>query len=238
MGLQGAGYKMDVCFVIDATGSMDPIMSEVKARALSLGDELLAKMADAGKPVDELRMRVIDYADYASEGEDALHLTDFFKIPDDKQKFEDAIKGIEYENRGGDIPENALEALYAAMMSDWVKINAAAGEKGRHIIVVMTDAQPLNLGERKGCIGYPEDLPETLADLEEMWSPSGQSSMTKLNNSAKRLLLFVPQGKDSAGHDWEEVAGWEQTTRKIVSAAEGLKDANLDSIIAEVVKSV
>ena len=78
MGLQSSGYKIDIVFVIDATGSMTPIMDQVRQKALTLHEDITAGLKAANKPVSELRLRVIDFADYASEGEDAIHQTAFF----------------------------------------------------------------------------------------------------------------------------------------------------------------
>ena len=237
MGLQGFGYKLDIVFVIDATGSMGPIMTQVKKRALTLGDEIKTKMKEAGKPVDSLRMRVIDFGDFAYEADEALRQTDFFVMDGDKQKFEDAINGIEFENRGGDLPENALEALYAAMCSEWIPIKST--DKGRHIIVLMTDAYPLNLHERDGVVGYPgDDLPPDIEALESIWAEKdGQEKTTSLSEKNKRLLLFVPEGSDSDGHTWEKVSGWTQTMTTIVDGEAGLADMPLDGVIKEIVRS-
>lgn len=239
MGLQGFGYKLDIVFVIDATGSMGPIMNQVKAQALSLGDKINSALGAAGKPVDSMRMRVVDFGDYATEGDDAIRQTDFFTIPADKQKFEDHVNALDYDGRGGDIPENALEALFVAMSSDWVKINTAAGEKGRHIIVLMTDAYPLNLQERKGCYGYPEDdFPADIAEMEGIWSASAQDTTLSLSPASKRLILFVPEGADAAGHSWDSVSAWENTTTTAVDPMNGLGEFDVDAIISEIVRSV
>lgn len=244
MGLQG-GYKLDIVFVIDATGSMDPIMKEVKARALTMGEEIKTEMAKASRPISEMRLRVIDFGDYATEADEAIRQTDFFSMPADKQKFEDAVQGIDYEGRGGDAPENALEALYVAMMSDWTKIGLL--EKGRHIIVLMTDAYPLHLQERKECVGYPaDDFPPDLETLQKIWiekdydenNRPNPDKTTQLSASGKRLLIFAPDGKDALNHSWQPLTGWEQSTFTAVDPTRGLLDMPLDGIIAEIVRSV
>lgn len=242
MGLQGIGYKVDIAFVIDATGSMGPIMDKMKAKALTLGDEIKTALKNAGKEVSEMRLRVIDFADYSQEADDAVHHTEFFKVPEQQAEFENAIKNIRYENRGGDYPENALEALFIAMsQSDWVKIKPS--EKGRHIIVLMTDAYPLNLQERDGCAGYPSDeFPPDVAALEGIWNEDdgvqGESvKTTQLSKKNHRLVLFAPRGADDAGHTWDQVSQWENTTLTEVSMDDGLDSIDLSSIIAEIVRS-
>lgn len=237
-GFQG-GYKVDIAFVIDATGSMGPIMDQVKERALTLGDEIKEKMEAAGKNIGALRMRVIDFADFASESIEAIRASEFYTMPEERAQFENQVKGIQYEDRGGDIPENALEALWVAMKSDWVDLPGLTA--GRHIIVLITDAPPLNLGERNGCMGYvAEDYPENIQEMEEIWNEQATQGggHTKLNPKKKRLLLFAPEGGDGAGHDWNAVSGWENTTYTPVDAASGLRDMPLDGVIAEIVRSL
>ena len=242
MGLQGMGYKVDIAFVIDATGSMGPIMDKMKAKALTLGDEIKDALKAANKEVSEMRLRVIDFGDYATEGDAAVRQTDFFKIPEERADFEEAVKNIQYEYRGGDDPENALEALFIAMDSDWVKIKPGV-EKGRHIIVLMTDAYPLNLQERDGCADYPsDDFPSDVNELQAIWderggSQSADTKTTKLGYANRRLVLFAPEGKDGAGHSWDAVSAWENTTMTPVSSDNGLEGIDLSGIIAEIVRS-
>lgn len=236
-GFQG-GYKVDIAFVIDATGSMEPIMTEVKERALTLGDEIKEKMEQSGRHVGALRMRVIDFADFASESIEAIRTSEFFTMPGEQPQFESQIRGIQYADRGGDIPENALEALWVAMKSDWVDLPGLT--PGRHIIVLITDAPPLNLGERNGCMGYvADDYPENIMEMEEIWKENSAQGggHTKLNPKKKRLLLFAPEGT-IAGHSWDAVSGWENTTFTAVDSANGLKDMPLDGVIAEIVRSL
>ena len=236
MGLQGMGYKIDIVFVIDATGSMTPIMNQIKANALTLGDRICDKMQAANKPVDELRLRVIDFGDFASDGDGAIRLSDFYKMPEEKAAFEKRVNDIDIEIRGGDIPKNGLEALFAAINSDWVKIGA--GEKGRHIIVLMTDSVPLNLQERAGCVGYNADeFPSNIEEMSAIWSEDAQSTTIKLSPSKKRLIVYAPAGKDAQGHTWDDVTSWEWVTGAAVDPVNGFEDINLDLIITEMTQS-
>ena len=238
-GFQG-GYKVDIAFVIDATGSMEPIMTQVKERALTLGDEIKQKMEAAGKHVGALRMRVIDFADFASESIEAIRASDFYTMPEQQAEFEAQVRGIQYADRGGDVPENALEALWVAMKSDWVDLPGLT--PGRHIIVLITDAPPLNLGERNGCMGYvADDYPENIQEMEEIWKEQASQGggHTKLSPKKKRLLLFAPETGDGT-HSWAAVSGWENTIHTKVEPANGLSDMDngLNDIIAEIVRSL
>lgn len=234
MGLQGETYKIDITFVIDATGSMTPLMNQVKARALVMHEEITEGLKKANKEVESLRIRVIDFADFASEGDDAVHQSPFYNMPEEKAQFESRINGINYEMRGGDVPENGLEALFIAMNSDWVRITG----KGRHIIVVITDAPPLHLGERAGCIGYSDEYPDNVASLEEIWNEKdGQTKMTKLSYRNRRLILFVPEGNID-GYSWDDVSGWSETVNVPIVAGRGFEELSFDTVIAEIVRSV
>ncbi len=238
MGQQGKTYKLDIAFVIDATGSMEPLMEDVRARAKMLGDEIVEAMEAAGKHVSQIRARVVDFADYAAEGEDAIHQTPFFDLMTQKAEFEQAINAIDIENRGGDIPENGLEALFIAMNSDWFQIKS--DDKGRHIIVVLTDAVPLHLQERKDCEGYPVGrVPDTITDLQDIWDEDSAQGMgtTRLSYNNRRLIVFAPDTTDAAGHTWNDVTSWEWAASIPVNPGMGFKELSLDKVIAEIVRS-
>lgn len=234
MGLQSKEYKIDIVFVIDSNRSMTPIMKEVKANALSLGNRITGAFYDAYKPINELRLRVIDFADFASEGEDAIRLSEFYTMPAQRAEFEARINNIEM--RGDTGLGNGLEALYSAINSDWTKINP--GEKGRHIIVLMTDSLPLNLQERAGCKGYhAEEYPSNIEELTEIWNDCEEYPSIKLSPFCKRLIVLAPTGSDKAGHTWDDVTSWEWTSNMTVDYAKGLGELDLSVIIAEIVRS-
>ena len=233
------GYKIDIAFVIDATGSMEPFMDMVKSRALIAAEKIIQHMGNAGYQIENLRMRVIDFADFASESTDTIHASRFFNMPEEREEFKNRILGIEYEKRGGDIPENALEALWVAMNSDWVDL--PVGTKGRHIIVLVTDAPPLNLKERLGCEGYvPEDYPEDISVMDEIWNEESMfgERITKMHPRYRRLVLFSPEGGDDAGHSWDNVSAWAHTIYVPVSPENGLIEVDFDILVNAIVRSV
>ena len=68
-GQGGGDYSVDVVMCIDATGSMAPIIDEVKANALSLYEQFLDAMELQGKMVSELRVKIIAFRDYICDAE-------------------------------------------------------------------------------------------------------------------------------------------------------------------------
>lgn len=133
MGYKNMGYKVDIALVIDATGSMGPIIEELKENPFIFSERLTEIMDGYYKPLDKLRMRIIDFADFLSEGKEAIHASRFYDIPAEKEQFASRMREIQYDGRGSDEPENALEALWTAMQSDWVDLHGAT--RGYHIII-------------------------------------------------------------------------------------------------------
>lgn len=188
-----------------------------------------------GRTVESLRIKVIDFGDYGVDGSDAIRQTRFFDTETETDQLADAVNNIKYRGCGG-VPNNGLEALYEAMTSDWIDPKP----NGRHIIVLVTDAPPLDLGERAECVGYDKDrYPETVDDLGEIWNPTdmqGGDSGLKLNPLKARLVLFAPQGT-IAGHSWDEVAKWERVIFKPVTPAAGV-DISMGELVGEIVHSI
>ena len=180
-------------------------------------------------------MRVIDFADFVSEAEEAIHASKFFTLPEEQAELEQAVRAIEYKDRGWDEPENALEALWTAINSDWVDLSGI--KKGRHVIIVITDAYPLHLGERNGCKGYvAEDYPESVQKMEEIWNEiqCPWEGGRKLDPRKKRLLLLVPKGSDG-WHSWDEVSEWDYTIMEAIDSNTDFSELNLNYAINSIV---
>jgi hypothetical protein len=221
-------YAVDLVLVIDATGSMTPIIDNVKKSALSFHDDLQKHMADKGKNIDVLRVRVIAYRDfYADPAADSLVASDFFALPDQRAGFSGFLAGIRATG-GGDEPETGLEALAAAIRSPWAK----EGAKQRQVIVLWTDASAHPLEKDRGAkpAGYPADAPGDIDDITDLWD--GQIS--PVHPTWKRLLMFSPDV-----YPWTDIANnWEQTLHYTSKAGEGLGDKDYKSILDAIAQSV
>ena len=55
---QGMDYNVDIVMCIDATGSMHPILDEVKAKALSLYQRFVEEMENVSKSVQQLYLQM------------------------------------------------------------------------------------------------------------------------------------------------------------------------------------
>ena len=74
---RGLSYAVDIVFCIDVTGSMTPIIDQVKANALRFYDDVQSNLTAKGKNVDQLRVRVIGFRDFAADGAAALDESPF-----------------------------------------------------------------------------------------------------------------------------------------------------------------
>ena len=222
---QGMGeYCVDIVMCIDATGSMTPIIEEVKANALTLYKTFVDGMEEEDKSVEQLRIKIIVFRDYICDSEPMLE-SEFFVLPEQNSAFRNFVNGIEACG-GGDGPENALEAIALALKSDWTR---ATGKK-RHAIVMFTDAPALAFGERAGCPGYPEGMPESLAQLGAWWEGTDQSVV--VDQKAKRLFIFAPNAEP-----WTELQAWNQTWPTYSPAGTGLNEVQMQEVVSVMVGS-
>ncbi|MBR2460314.1 MAG: VWA domain-containing protein [Clostridia bacterium] len=220
-------YNVDIVMCIDATASMGPIIDKVKETALSLPSKFLAKMEDMGKHCDAVRFKVISFRDYKYDAEPMVE-SPFYDISE-ATDFQNFINNI-VPDGGGDLPENALEALAYAFKSDWV----TTGSKRRHVVVMFTDAAALPLGERKDIPGYPTDLPEDLMGLVSWYEGTADQSLgLKLEQKAKRLVLYTPHAEP-----WEDLTSLPGVIINTVSEGEGGDEINMDSVLELLVNSM
>lgn len=226
----GQGYCVDIAMLIDATGSMSPIINEVKENAMAFCAKFHEAMEASGKNVDELRIKVIPFRDYAYDGDQAMKESGFFSLPEQNDAFRDYVSTITATG-GGDEPESALEAMALAMRSDWT----TKGAKRRHVILVFTDASavPLKESSRTRSEYYPENMPADLADLGDMWSGCTQELGGMPDETSARLVLFAPNVKP-----WCDMQVWNNVWASFSKAGAGLSEIDTDMAINLLVASV
>jgi hypothetical protein len=222
---RGLSYAVDIVFCIDVTGSMSPIIDQVKTNALRFYDDVQSNLTAKGKNVDQLRVRVIAFRDFVADGAAALDESPFFTLPDEQASFSDFVNGLIAEG-GGDAPESGLEAVALAIDSPWT----TTGDRRRQVIVVWTDqpAQPLDASV------LPPDLssrvPADFSALTDAW----EDEQGRMGSSSKRLILFAPDGPG-----WSDISGvWENVVHHPSQAGGGLSEVDYGTIIDSIGNSV
>ena len=221
-------YNVDIVLVIDATGSMSPIIEQVKANALNLYGDIGRKMEEAHKHIENLRIRVIAFRDYLADDEAAMDGSDFFHLPEQTGELVECVHSLRADG-GGDEPENGLEAMAYAIRSDWNR----EGIKKRHIIVVWSDASAHPLGHAAGSPYYPSGMPGSFEELTIWWGDRANPGKY-MDQHAKRLLLFTPH---AAG--WDRIVNeWDNVVHYPSAAARGLADVDYNTILDTIVHSI
>lgn len=220
-------YNVDIAMCIDATGSMGSLLDTVKANALSFYSDLTNAMAKKGKHIDELRVRVIAFRDYLADGDNAMLATSFFSLPGEAPAFEELVKSIEPFG-GGDDPEDGLEALAYAISSKW----KTGGNKRRHIIIVWSDDATHALGFGAKAENYPQKMAKDFDELTEWWGDSSQPG--RMDNSAKRLLIYAPEKKY-----WNTISdSWDNVLHFPSEAGKGLQELEYSDILNAIANSI
>lgn len=222
------GYAVDLVFVIDITGSMTPVLDQVKAGALTFHDRLLGVMASKGKYVSSLRLRVVAYRDYLDAPHDALSQTPFFRLPVERHYFDGFVHSL-FAEGGGDEPESGLEALAVALLSPWER----GLDRRRHVVVLFTDASahPLEAAAGRYVPGYPTAIANTFDGLTDVWDdPQG----VVVEFAAKRLLMFAPDV-----YPWNIIStNWDNVLHYPSPAGQGLNDLEFGQIVDAIAGSV
>lgn len=221
---RGISYFVDIVLCIDCTGSMKPVIQDVKAQAIEFHSKILARMAEKEKTIDQLRMRVIAFKDFWADAAPIYCMPEFVDMETEAEAFNAFVQQLIAEG-GGDDPESGLEALALAISSPWAE---APESKQRRIIVVWTDApaHPLEKALAKPPENYPDGMPKNLDELTDAWDA--------LPLASRRLLLYAPDAEP-----WNEIGGsWEQTIHYPSEAGKGLEEHDMDTILEAIANSI
>jgi hypothetical protein len=225
MASRGLSYAVDIVFCVDVTGSMTPIIDQVKANALRFYDDVQTNLTDKGKNVDQLRVRVLAFRDFAADGSAAMQESPFFTLPADRAGFSDFVNGLMAEG-GGDAPESGLEAVALAVNSPWT----TTGDRRRQVIVVWTDAPAQALDASALPADLSSRVPADFSALTDLW----ENEQGPMGSSSKRLILFAPDGPG-----WSDISAvWENVVHHPSQAGGGLSEVDYGTIIDSIGNSV
>lgn len=225
MSDQGLTYAVDLVFCIDVTGSMRPILDQVKNNALSFYDDVQKNLTSKGKNVDQLRVRVVAFRDFARPDEAPIEESPFLALPAEQEAFSAFVNRLTPAG-GGDIPESGLQALALAIDSDWTHV----GDRRRQVIVVWTDAEtnPLDGGPVPAELGAR--VPADFSALTDAW----ENEQGKMGINTKRLILFAPDGSG-----WSDISSlWENVIHHPSKAGSGLSEVDYGTILDSIGNSV
>lgn len=199
---------LDVAFCIDATGSMQPTIDSVKARASSFATDLNSALQARGlESFDYTRIRAVFYRDYAVDDKSktywdgynnvpypvgAMTKSDFFVMPTGSTSLTTFL-GTEYAWGGGDEPESSYECINEGMSSTWFKKGdpipglGAKADAIYPVVVVWSDANalplPHDLSVNSG--QYPINMPQSEPSFTNKWN-----SGSVIDQENKMLVHF------------------------------------------------
>jgi uncharacterized protein YegL len=119
--------RIEVCFVLDTTGSMSGLIEGAKEKIWSIANEMIA-----AKPTPELKLSLVGYRDRGDE-----YITKITDLTDDIDTIHARL--MEFTaNGGGDGPESVNQALHEAV----TKITWSKDRDVLKIVFLVGDAPP------------------------------------------------------------------------------------------------
>src|SRR2546423_2863437 len=119
--------RIEVCFVLDTTGSMGGLIEGAKQKIWSIANEMIS-----AKPTPELKLGLIGYRDRGDE-----YVVRSFQLTDDIDSIYAHLRDFKADG-GGDEPESVNEALAEAIE----KMPWSQDRKGLKIIFLAGAAPP------------------------------------------------------------------------------------------------
>lgn len=204
--------NVDTVFCIDGTASMEAHLDRIKQIMKSWEADMFAAVRDRRSL--QCRARIILFRDYMADGENAMLVSDFFTLPQQKEKFEACVDSITATG-GGDDAEDGLEALAYAIKSNW---NQGASRK-RHVIILFTDAASHMLGHNCQAAFYPKGMAKDFSELSEWWD--------EMDYIARYLILFAPN------EPWYSCISqcWDRVLHYPSLAGEGMQEREYQDIL-------
>lgn len=158
-------HHIDIVLCVQGSASMWPVIEELKANAKSFHADFRKAMDDIYMPFTSLRLKTIIIGDLKCGIK--MESTPFLKLPDEIDDYAAFINTLLLPVME-DEPVSSLEALIAAMKSDWLHVEPS--ERSRQIIVLVTDRA-----------AYTDEL----GHFSQSWS--------EMDYNKKRMIIFAPQ---------------------------------------------
>ena len=208
---------LDLCFVVDTTGSMGDDIENAKANMASILEHLAAK-------TENYRVALIDYRDYperSNESEDYPYKIQLY-FTSNNESITDAINGLDLGN-GGDSEETVYSALMSAVKLDW-------RSDAKKVIIILGDAAPLD-PEPITDFTYDDVLLALFnADINIDYEDSDDRVVDALDASLINVFSIGTDASSDAADFFEQISTSTGGSYASVDDASKVGDAIIDSI--------
>lgn len=215
IGAGGGG--LDLCFLVDTTGSMSDDIENAKENMIYILETL-------GEKTDDYRVALVDYRDFADRTWDDgdYPAKTQLNFTNDKDSIINAINGLTLGN-GGDYEETVYSGFAEVLTLDW----RATSSK---VIIVLGDAPPLDPEPETGYT-YAS-IVEALYNADVMVDVDSSDDVA-LGDAEESLIKIYSIGTE-AGSDaadfFESISSATGGSYTGVEDATGVSDAIVDSI--------
>ena len=215
---------LDICFVIDTTGSMGDDIDNAKANMSKIIASMSAKTSD-------YRVAIVDYRDFPERGGDEDYPAKVqLDFTNDDEKITNAIEDLNL-GFGGDEPETVYSGIMTALSLDW----RTDAEK---IIIVLGDAPPLDPEPNTGytyeqilCALYNADVNVGEDEYKDWTGGEGDDYLVN--------VFTIETNAYGAGDFFADIADSTGGVHTQVDSADEVSDAIVNSIDKiEVAKTV
>ncbi len=225
-------YIVDIKFLIDATGSMGPIIEKIRKASLDIPKILTEAMEAANRQIKTLRVQLVGFRDYKVDGDKWIEI---FDPTTDMIEFEKQLNKLK-PSGGGDNPESSLDILlYVLRNGDFLKADPQNNEKGRKIVILLTDDQPLPIRCKELLRKDGKEIPQ-----ERAIKLIRQEFYTIKEFCEFRIIISAPEPPKDETNYYREIT--RQTNFGVyipVKRAEGLNDLDInETLIPKIVNSI
>lgn len=210
----GTGGGLDICFIVDTTGSMGDDIANAKENMISILDEMEEKDPD-------FRVALIDYRDFperTSNSKDYPAKVDL-QFTKDRDAIVNAINALDLGN-GGDSKETVYSGIHEALSLNW-------RYRAQKILIILGDAEPL---DPEPTTGYTYDaVLESLylADIGIDLSRSDERVLGSPDESSMHVYTINISGSSEFFKDIAAATGGVSTS---TGSADEVSGAIIDSI--------
>ena len=216
---------LDLCFVVDTTGSMEDDIDNAKANMT----EILASLAEK---TTDYRVALIDYRDYSSRTGDSRDYPCQVRLrfSSEDEEIRDAILDLDL-GFGGDNDETVYSGLMAAVDLDW-------RTDAKKVIIILGDAAPL---DPEPVTGYTYDqvlLSLFNADIALDYDESDSRVTDSLDDSLINVYSIGTGASSDAEDFFQELSEETGGSYSGVADAAGVSDAIVASSYYNVYQSM